>query len=353
MISQAMDRVQFRSLMPGVAELSAPFAIDMPHFDPKHPPPALPKEIADVIRMGQVAHAPFVAVGGGRCAAVVEAEAADGGEPRTSRVIDLATSDLLVLTRDVKHRLCDHPATPSRSLFELLPFPPNRPKVPLRFGGGGEVTSLVFGVFLFHGDLGIRLLRSLPPVIHLRQSVDVTEKWLPDLLRLLSTEAADEGPGWATIVDRLASVLFCNAVRFHVRSLATGGVGEKSPANWLLACMDESIGPAMVALHDRYAEAWTVESLADIVAMSRSAFASSFAERVGTPPLQYLAQVRMQHAAEALVTGEDSIKSIARKVGYTSEAAFSAAFRRERNTTPLEFRRAHQSVHRLMTRPAE
>lgn len=63
------------------------------------------------------------------------------------------------------------------------------------------------------------------------------------------------------------------------------------------------------------AEPWTVETLADGVAMSRSAFAQKFTSSVGEPPLSYLTRWRMQKARQMLRRADSTIAMIAHTVG--------------------------------------
>jgi AraC-like DNA-binding protein len=64
---------------------------------------------------------------------------------------------------------------------------------------------------------------------------------------------------------------------------------------------------------------------------------------IGLPPIQYLTQWRLQLAAEQLAQGSEKVASIAAKVGYESEAAFSRAFKRATTQSPAEWRRSRRS----------
>jgi AraC-like DNA-binding protein len=92
-------------------------------------------------------------------------------------------------------------------------------------------------------------------------------------------------------------------------------------------------------LHERPAEQWTVDSLAREVHLSRATLARRFAEVVGEPPLTYLARWRMHLAAQRLKYSTDTVGTIAREVGYTSEYAFNRAFARHRGQPPGRYRR--------------
>jgi AraC-like DNA-binding protein len=73
--------------------------------------------------------------------------------------------------------------------------------------------------------------------------------------------------------------------------------------------------------------------------MSRATLARRFAEVVGEPPLTYLARWRMHLAAQRLKYSTDTVETIAREVGYTSEYAFNRAFVRHRGQPPGRYRR--------------
>ena len=78
--------------------------------------------------------------------------------------------------------------------------------------------------------------------------------------------------------------------------------------------------------------------LAHEVGLSRSALAERFTHLVGQPPMQYLANWRMQLAANYLLSGNDSVAAIAQRVGYESNAAFSRAFKKMVGVSPSEWR---------------
>jgi AraC family transcriptional regulator, alkane utilization regulator len=82
-----------------------------------------------------------------------------------------------------------------------------------------------------------------------------------------------------------------------------------------------------------------VEELANRIGMSRSVLAQRFTDLLAMPPMQYLAQWRMQLAAQQLRSGNQPLAAIAQQVGYKSEAAFSHAFKREFGSPPATWRR--------------
>jgi AraC-like DNA-binding protein len=73
--------------------------------------------------------------------------------------------------------------------------------------------------------------------------------------------------------------------------------------------------------------------------VSRSVLAERFSLLVGIPPMQYLANWRMQIAWGLLRSGAN-IASVAAETGYGSEAAFSRAFKKVVGMSPSAWRRS-------------
>jgi AraC-like DNA-binding protein len=86
-------------------------------------------------------------------------------------------------------------------------------------------------------------------------------------------------------------------------------------------------------------------SLADEVAMSRSAFAARFTELVGEPAMQYVTRWRMHVALTWLKEDEAPLGDLAGRLGYQSEAAFSRAFKRFIGISPGAARRNGETVN--------
>ncbi len=78
-------------------------------------------------------------------------------------------------------------------------------------------------------------------------------------------------------------------------------------------------------------------SLADVahaIATSRRQLQRVFAEVGGTSFREYLAKVRMRHAAQLLREGAIPVREVAQSVGYRQPAQFAKAFRRHHGTPP-------------------
>jgi AraC family transcriptional regulator, alkane utilization regulator len=93
-------------------------------------------------------------------------------------------------------------------------------------------------------------------------------------------------------------------------------------------------------VHGDIGREWTVEELGRCVGLSRSALAERFTRLIGVAPMHYLANWRMQVAAQELRNRNTSLAQIASAVGYGSEAAFSRAFKKAFGSAPATWRRS-------------
>ena len=91
-------------------------------------------------------------------------------------------------------------------------------------------------------------------------------------------------------------------------------------------------------LRTRLAEPWTLDSLAEEVHLSRSQLARSFAATVGTSPMAYLRQMRVERMARLLTCTDLSIGQAARAVGWRNQFHASQTFHAHYGISPTEFR---------------
>ncbi|MFP6557886.1 AraC family transcriptional regulator [Paraburkholderia sp. B3] len=201
-----------------------------------------------------------------------------------------------------------------------------------RYDGGGEAAevSLASGRFTFEDDAADLLLRHLPPLIHLR-AADVGTSALACILDLLRLESSSLHVGADVASSSLAALALVNILRAWLNTTPRS-------AGWLGALSDAKIGKALSAMHAEPGRRWTLESLADHVAMSRTAFANRFRNRVGQPPLDYLQHWRMTLARAALRHTDIPLPELAARFGYLSDTAFSSAFKRHTGVSPGRFR---------------
>lgn len=132
---------------------------------------------------------------------------------------------------------------------------------------------------------------------------------------------------------RLGDILVLQTIRAWLER------DEQRQFGWLGALDDPEIGQALALIHRRAEEPWSVASLAREVHLSRSVFAERFSRLVGMSPRQYLTKWRMSLASSWLREDNMSPSEAAHRLGYSSEAAFSRAFKRYLQVPPGAFRR--------------
>jgi AraC-like DNA-binding protein len=256
----------------------------------------------------------------GRCFLTLE----EDGQP-----IELVSGDCFVLPSGRHVRIASDPTLTPMLASEALS--PDRDGETVIFNGGGDVllTGSRFDVSGHHAEV---LLRTLPPVIHLKAATDqATLRWSIDLMM---QELREARPGASSIAQHLAHIMLTQTLRICVSQQSDVEVG------WFAGLADPQIGAAIGAIHADPAYGWTLQELAGRAGMSRTVFARRFREKMGETPLTYLTRWRMMLAAERLVTGREMLASISTAVGYSSENAFNTAFSRVMGTSPRRYVKA-------------
>lgn len=230
------------------------------------------------------------------------------------------------------HDLVSDPEVPTTDLFSCDLQRVSEHFERLRHGGlpgvRGEQTTMLCGAVRMDDPVAQRLASLLPPCIHTDTWQARDADWMHHTLRLLTREAEDLRAGGEVILTRLADVLVIQAIREWLATDPEAGRG------WLGALQDPELGPALAAIHGQPGQAWTVADLAQVAAMSRSAFAARFAAALGQTPSDYVRQWKMHLASNWLQRGEATVAQAGHRLGYESDAAFSRAFKRVMGHAP-------------------
>jgi AraC-like DNA-binding protein len=246
----------------------------------------------------------------------------------------LETGDCFVLPRGRPFILASDLAL--RPIDALTVFSPRRNGRITALNDGGDFL-LAGGHFTLSGNHAGILLGALPPVVHLQKESDrAALRWS---LERMMQELRDRQPGGVLVAQHLAYMMLIQALRLHLADGAKTGVG------WLFALADDQMSAAIQAMHADPARRWTVQELAQHVAMSRSSFAQKFKGTVGESPMEYLTRWRMLLAGDRLSSSRDSVLAIALSLGYESESAFSTAFKRVMGASPRTYSREHPQPH--------
>ncbi|HEU4489748.1 MAG TPA: AraC family transcriptional regulator [Jiangellales bacterium] len=188
-------------------------------------------------------------------------------------------------------------------------------------------SVLLVGTYQQVGAVGQRLLDVLPPLLVLRH-----EGWESPLVPLLAREIVRDEPGQEVVLDRLLDLVLVAVLRAWFSGT------EGAAPGWFRAQGDPVVGRALRLMQNNPAHPWTVAVLASATGVSRAALARRFTALVGEPPMAFLTAWRLALAADLLTEPGATVGSVARRVGYGSAFALSAAFKRERGESPREHR---------------
>ena len=133
-----------------------------------------------------------------------------------------------------------------------------------------------------------------------------------------------------------------NRARYHLsaalRILSTQCVGGKTKVSQQEQIAAERMKQMLRFVEEHYAEELTVEKIAACVALSESACLRSFRQLLGTTPIQYVKQYRVEKAAELLRSTRLKTGEIGAECGFADGSYFIKTFREVKHCTPLEYR---------------
>lgn len=259
-----------------------------------------------------------------------------GAEP-----VKLEAGDVIVFPHGDSHIMSSSPELRNGPKPDLRAGDPSQ--LPFRLeefkrgGDSGETTFFICGFLGCDARPFNPLLATLPKIMHVSARNTPKAIWLNHFVQYAATECREKRSGGECVLAKMSELLFVEIVRIYLDSLPPDQTG------WLAGLRDPYVGQALSLLHARAAQHWTLEDLAREVGLSRSVFAERFNDIVGQPPMQYLAQWRMQVAAGLLTHSTAKVASVARDAGYESEAAFSRAFKKAAGFSPAEWRKQKSS----------
>ena len=197
--------------------------------------------------------------------------------------------------------------------------------------GEGEHVALLGGSVGFTDDNAADLVALLPPALVIRANSAGAAPigWLLDQL---DREWREGRPGAQAACDDLLRLMFIHALRTHLTQAEAGSLG------WLAGLNDRAVAAALRAIHADPVRVWRLPELAATAGLSRAGFAERFRAIVGQAPIAYAARWRMQVAARRLTDGRRSASRVAQELGFLSDSAFGAAFRRVHGVSPGRYR---------------
>lgn len=227
--------------------------------------------------------------------------------------IPVQPGDVIFTAAGVVHGLSHRPC----DLRDLPDFRIKTPAPP----GEADFEFLCGAYRMEHGRIPL-LLRQLPGLVNLTPDYD-RQPELRSLIAMLQADFDHPEPGTQATRAALIDLIVVRMLR---------EVPNRPEVT------DPGIAGALHAIHQRPEHPWTVDQLSSVADMSRTTFHRRFTAAVGVPPMAYLADQRMSLGARLLRDSPAPLAAIARQVGYSTEFAFSAAFRRVYGMAPGRFR---------------
>ncbi|MFE6778231.1 cupin domain-containing protein [Streptomyces sp. NPDC057702] len=237
---------------------------------------------------------------------------------------ELSAGNAVFLPHGEAHQLLSGPDEPVRGIdsFASVSLGDAIGDVDTCASADPNPSAIFFNGFMDFDLGGMQGISRLMPDV---MQVDAGGKRYPGLVPILMSmrrEVRTARVGFAGVLARLAEV----AAAMIVRGWIECGC---DPSSGLVAALrDPRLARAILALHRRPGHHWTVAELAAECGVSRSVFADRFQSTMGVPPLRYATELRMLLAGQLLAQDRLSVESVARRLGYTSQAAFSRAFKR-------------------------
>lgn len=104
---------------------------------------------------------------------------------------------------------------------------------------------------------------------------------------------------------------------------------------------DNRIAKTVLYIRKHLNEAIELEKLAEISCLSKDHFIRLFKKELGTTPLQYINQKKIEKAQLLLITEELAVKEIAFQLAFEDYSYFNRLFKKITGVTPQEYRRLY------------
>lgn len=243
----------------------------------------------------------------------------------------LQAPQLAIFTRPNHVRVVDRDGSAVAPVSSLLQVGEQADPI-RRIPAAGALTRFICGSLTQDDDYTRQAFALLPPVVVLKGAIS-GNGWYRPFVDVLLEESAQGLPGGRLVCSHVLDFFLIQALRQTLAQASDFGSGL------LAALRVPGLGAALGSMHTRPDHDWSVEELAEMAGLSRAAFAARFLETIGSPPFQYLRDVRMRLAGRLLRDTEKGVKEVATRVGYSTEASFSKAFTRWCGHAPGVYRR--------------
>ncbi len=240
----------------------------------------------------------------------------------------LQAGDAVFFLRDLPHRLSSSPQAPDwNAALQRQTMQNLQVQV-------AHSTGLLCGFLDLGRGLSELLLATVPDVLLIDGRHAGMDSGQP-LLDLIQAEMRRQPQAHPRLLEKLVELLLFYTLRQQIGQTPAEGA---LPVGLIHLASDPAFGRLIEQLLREPARVWSVDDMAAYLNMSRAAFHRRFTLLCGMAPAQVLLQLRMQLAKRQLEQGL-TMEQIAERIGYSSAAAFSAAFRRSVGVSPAVWRK--------------
>lgn len=141
----------------------------------------------------------------------------------------------------------------------------------------------------------------------------------------LLAESISAAPGSGVVVDCIAKRMFTTLMRDQV-TLPN------------LTAKSKRLARAVESMRANLSRDHSLDDLADLTGMSRTAFHRAFTDTYGVSALAYLTKMRMDRARTLLTSTDQAVKAIGIDLGYKSRSSFWTAFKAATGLDPTAYR---------------
>jgi AraC family transcriptional regulator len=166
--------------------------------------------------------------------------------------------------------------------------------------------------------------------IKLNRRLYCTAGFVPHLARRIDLELRKHDP----ISELLLEGLILELV----------GLVARSDTDWKIDDCPTWLKLVGEVIQDRFAEPLSLAILSRYAGVHAVHLCRAFRKHFGCSPGEFLRQIRIHFACDALKTNQYSIAEIALSAGFSDQTAFSRTFKRITGQTPGQYRRSWQSM---------
>ncbi|CAM3517688.1 AraC family transcriptional regulator [Paracoccus nototheniae] len=249
----------------------------------------------------------------------------------------MAAGDAVLIPRGQVHRILSAPQVAARDFDSFTPETLCQAFAEIRDCDADACRSADTTILTGAMELDLVTMHPLVALMPEAMSVGALLDRQPEMRAILAgmeAEMAQDRPGSVGVLARLADVIAALIVRGWIEC------GCDNASGVITALRDPRLARVLVELHRDPGRAWDVPMMAGLMGASRSVFSDRFVAVLGVSPLRYVTDLRMRVAVQWLEQEGTSVASVAYRLGYTSQAAFTRAFKRVIGVPPAAHRRS-------------